>query len=150
MANTFSQIYIHLVFSTKNRQSLIHPDIEERLWAFMGGIAKKHKMTPIQIGGVEDHAHVFVGTPTTISPSQAAKAIKGDSSMWIHEEFAELRSFAWQDGYAAFSVSKSAVGDVADYMKNQRQHHANFSFEDEYRSLLRLHEIDFDERYLLG
>ncbi len=81
MANTFSQIYLHLVFSTKNREKLINQDIETRVWAYMGGIAKRHGMTPIQMGGMEDHAHVCVGTPTTMSTSQAAKAIKGDSSM---------------------------------------------------------------------
>lgn len=150
MANTFSQIYLHLVFSTKNRKKLIHRDIEERLWAFMGGIAKRHKMTPIQIGGIEDHAHVCLGIPATMSASQAAKALKGDSSMWIHAEFSQLRSFAWQDGYGAFSVSRSAIPDVVEYIRSQRDHHAKFSFEDEYRSLLRLHDIDFDERYLLG
>ena len=150
MANTFSQIYLHLVFSTKNRDALIHRDIEERLWAMMGGISKRHGITPIQIGGIEDHCHSCVGVPTTMSASQAAKAIKGDSSKWIHDEFPELCSFAWQDGYGVFSVSKSALPDVVDYIKNQREHHAKFSFEDEYRSLLRLHDIDFDERYLLG
>jgi len=116
----------------------------------MGGIAKRHGMTPIQIGGIEDHVHSCVGVPTTVSASQAAKAIKGDSSMWIHQEFPELQAFAWQDGYGAFSVSKSAIPDVVDYIKDQREHHAKFSFEDEYRSLLRLHDIDFDERFLLG
>ncbi|MGD9589275.1 MAG: IS200/IS605 family transposase [Pyrinomonadaceae bacterium] len=150
MANTYSQIYLHIVFSTKNREPFIHRDVEERVWAFMGGIAKRHKMTPIQIGGIEDHAHVLVGTPTTISASQAVKAIKGDSSKWIHEEFDELRSFGWQDGYGVFSVSRSAVPDVVDYIKRQREHHTGRSFEDEYRTLLKLHDIDFDEGYLLG
>jgi putative transposase len=150
MANTFSQIYLHLVFSTKNREPLIYRDIEERLWAYIGGIAKRHKMTPIQIGGIEDHVHSCVGIPTTMSASHAAKAIKGDSSLWIHQEFPEFRSFAWQDGYGAFSVSKSALPEVVDYIKRQREHHAERSFEHEYRSLLRLHDIDFDERFLLG
>ena len=148
MANTFSQIYLHLVFSTKNRKPLIHEDRQERLWAFMGGIAKRHGMTPIQIGGIEDHAHVCIGTPTTTSPAQTAKAIKGDSSLWIRQQIDP--NFSWQDGYGCFSVSKSAIPDVVDYIKRQREHHSKFSFEDEYRSLLRLHDIDFDERYLFG
>ena len=105
-------------------------------------------MTPIQIGGIEDHCHACVGTPTTMAPSQAAKAIKGDTSMWIRRE--TDRNFSWQDGYGVFSVSKSAIPDVVDYINNQRENHAKFSFEDEYRSLLRLHDIEFDERYLLG
>lgn len=150
MANTFSQLYLHLVFSTRNREPFIRPEIEERVWAYMAGVAKRHGMAPIQIGGFVDHVHACVGTPTTISASQAAKYIKGDSSMWIHQEFPELRSFAWQDGYGAFSVSRSALPDVVDYIRRQREHHVGRSFEDEYRSLLRLHDIDFDEAYLLG
>jgi putative transposase len=148
MANTFSQIYLHLVFSTKNRQALIHQEIEDRVWSYMGGIAKRHGMTPIQIGGIEDHCHACVSVPTTLSTSQVAKAIKGDSSVWFRQEID--RNFSWQDGYGAFSVSRSALPDVIDYIKNQREHHSERSFEDEYRSLLRLHEVDFDERYLLG
>ena len=150
MANTFSQIYLHLVFSTKHREKLIHRDIEERVWAYMGGVAKTHKMTPIQIGGTEDHAHVLVGTPTTISPSQAAKYIKGDSSLGIHREFDGLKNFAWQDGYGAFSVSRSELPAVVDYIKRQREHHAGRSFEREFRTLLELHEVEYDERFLFG
>ena len=150
MANTFSQIYLHLVFSTRNREKLIHRDLEDRVWAYLGGIVRKHRMTPIQIGGIEDHAHALVGVPTTISTSQAAKFIKGDSSFWIHREFDGLKSFAWQDGYGAFSVSKSAVPSVVDYIKRQREHHADRSFEEEYISLLNLHEIEYDERFLFG
>ena len=107
-------------------------------------------MTPIQIGGIEDHAHALVGVPTTISTSQAAKFIKGDSSLWIHREFDALKSFSWQDGYGAFSVSKSAVPSVVDYIKRQREHHAERSFEEEFISLLQLHEIEYDERFLFG
>lgn len=93
MANTYSQIYFHLVFSTKNRTAWIKPEIENRVWAYIGGIARKHKITPIQIGGTDDHIHGLVGSPATYSPSQIAKYLKGDSSKWIHTEFPELRSF---------------------------------------------------------
>ena len=112
MANTFSQIYLHIVFSTKNRAGLIHRDIEKDIWAGIGGCARKHKMTALQIGGIETHVHALVSTPTTISASQAAKYLKGDSSLWIHREFPELRHFGWQDGYGAFSVSRSAVPNM--------------------------------------
>ena len=150
MANTFSHFYLHLVFSTKVASSLISPAFESRVWAYLGGIARHHGMTPIQIGGVDDHIHALVGTPTTLAPSSAAKYLKGDSSKWIHTEFRELDGFAWQDGYGAFSVSKSLVPTVADYIKRQREHHAKQSFEDELVELLRLHEIQYDERYLFG
>jgi putative transposase len=148
MANTFSQIYLHIVFSTKNRVDLIRPEIENDIWAGIGGCARKHKMVALQVGGIDNHAHVLLSTPPTISPSQAAKFVKGDSSLWIHREFPDLRHFGWQDGYGAFSVSKSAVPDVIKYIKDQRAHHEKHTFEDEYVSLLRLHAIDYDERYL--
>ncbi len=150
MANTYSQIYLHFVFSTKNRQPLITPDIEQRVWAYIGGVANHHGITPIQIGGMDDHVHGLVGSPTTKSPSEIAKALKGDSSYGIRREFSGMDKFSWQDGYGVFSVSKSGLPDVIDYIKRQREHHAERTFEDEYRSLLRLHDIEFDERYLLG
>lgn len=99
---------------------------------------------------MEDHVHGLVGSPPTKSPSEIAKALKGDSSYGIRREFPGLAHFGWQDGYGVFSVSKSGLPDVIDYIKRQREHHAERTFEDEYRSLLRLHDIQFDERYLLG
>src|SRR5205809_377551 len=150
MANTFSQIYLHIVFSTKNRIDMINPDIEARVWAYLGGIARKHKMTALQIGGIDNHAHALIGAPPTIAPFQIAKYLKGDSSHWIHQEFSDLSGFAWQDGYGAFSVSRSLVPTVTEYIRRQREHHKKQSFEDEFIELLRLHEIDYDEKYLFG
>ena len=148
MANTYSQIYLHFVFSTKKRAELISSDIEERVWSYMAGVAKRHGMTPVQIGGIETHVHALVGVPTTMSSSQSAKALKGDSSYGIRREFPGLADFGWQDGYGVFSVSKSAIPSVVRYIKNQREHHADQSFEEEYIALLEKHGIDYDERYL--
>jgi REP element-mobilizing transposase RayT len=150
MANTFSQIYFHIVFSTKNRVDFIDPDIEARVWAYIGGIARKHKMTAIQVGGIDNHIHGLVGAPTTALASQVAKYLKGDSSYWIHNEFPKMQDFAWQDGYGVFSVSKSLIPNVVDYIKGQRQHLAKQTFDEEFVELLKLHEIDYDERYLFG
>src|SRR5437879_8966478 len=150
MTNTFSQVYLHFIFSTKNRVDFIKPEIEKDIWAGIGGCARKHKMIPLQIGGIENHAHALVSSPTTISPAQAAKYLKGDSSLWIHREFKTHQDFAWQDGYGVFSVSKSVIPSVIEYIKTQREHHDKQSFEDEFISLLRLHDIDFDERFLFG
>lgn len=150
MANTYTQIYLHIVFSTKNRVDWIRPEIETRVWRYIGGVARNHKMTPIQIGGIDNHIHALVGVHPTISPSSAAQFLKGGSSGWVHTEFDELKRFAWQDGYGAFSVSKSLIDGVTDYIVNQREHHKKQSFEDELRELMRLHEIDYDERYLFG
>ena len=149
MANTYTCLFYHFVFSTKHRQPLIHRDIEHRVWAYIGGIARAHNMSPLQIGGVEDHAHGLLMAKPIHAPSDIAKWLKSDSSKWIHEEFADLKNFAWQDGYGAFSVSRSRVPDVVDYIKRQREHHAKEPFEDEYRKLMEFHEVEYDPRYLL-
>ncbi len=150
MANTYSNCYYHLVFSTKDRQQFIVPEIEERVWAYIGGVSRKHGFTAIRVGGMPDHAHSLIGAPPKASPSDIAQRIKGDSSYWMRREFPQLANFAWQDGYGVFTVSKSAIPAVVDYIRNQKTHHQNRSFEDEYIELFRLHEIEYDERYLFG
>lgn len=149
MANTYSSIFYHIVFSTKNREKWIDEEIENRVWAYIGGIARKHKCTAIQIGGIENHVHALVLSPPKFAPSEIAQFLKGESSKWIHEEFPNLQKFDWQDGYSAFSVSKSIVPRVVEYIKNQRLKHQGKTFEEEYIQLLELHEVDIvDEKYL--
>lgn len=148
MANTFSSLHCHLVFSTKNREPWLRADIEERVWAYLGGIARENGMKPVMIGGIENHVHALLGFPPTLAVSQAVKLIKGGSSAWIKETFPGLRGFGWQDGYGAFSVSKSHVSDVTEYIRSQREHHRVKSFEEEYRAFLDKHEIPYDERYV--
>ena len=150
MANTYSSLFYHIVFSTKNRAPFIKPELENRIWEYVGGVARHHKMTALQVGGIEDHLHVLVLAPTTIAPCEIAKYLKGDSSSWIHEEFPELADFGWQDGYGAFTVSKTNVPNVIGYIQNQRVHHQVQTFEDEYRGLLDKAGVEYDERYLLG
>ncbi|NNE67376.1 MAG: IS200/IS605 family transposase [Pyrinomonadaceae bacterium] len=150
MATTFSSLFYHFVFSTKHRKRFIHRDLEDRVWSYVGGIARKRESKAIQIGGIEDHLHALIMAPPKYSPSEIAQFLKGESSKWIHEEFSDLSLFRWQDGFSAFSVSKSIVPRVVEYIRNQRQHHEGVSFEDEYRELLRLHEVEIkDERYLM-
>lgn len=105
-------------------------------------------MKPLKTGGIEDHVHMLLGASATWAPSKIAQLVKGGSSKWIHETFPELNEFAWQDGYGAFTVSKSGVGDVAEYIANQREHHRAMTYQDEYLALLNRHEIDYDERYV--
>lgn len=150
MANSYSQIYYHIVFSTKHRKPLITSDIEERIWKYIGGIARKHSMAAKHVGGYDDHIHALVGATPVVSPSQIVQRIKGESSYWIRRTFPALKDFGWQDGYGMFSVSKSHIPRVVEYIKNQRVHHAKQSFEEEYVALLRLNEIEYDERYLFG
>lgn len=148
MANTYSNLFYHIVFSTKGRKNLIDRDIEQRVRAYIGGIARHHEIVAVQVGGIENHIHVLIMAKPKFAPSQIVQWIKGESSGWIHETFPNLRSFEWQDGFAVFSVSKSNVPEVVEYIKNQREHHAKQTFEDEYVSLLRLHGVDYDERYV--
>ena len=150
MANTYTSLHYHIIFSTKNREPWIMRDIEQRIWEFIGGIARTHKMTALQVGGIEDHIHALVNAPPTIAPSQIAQFLKGESSKWIHEEFSMLRSFGWQDGYAAFTVSKSNIPKVIKYIQNQREHHRTKTFQEEYLEFLRQNGIEYDERYLWG
>jgi REP-associated tyrosine transposase len=150
MANTYSSLNYHFVFSTKNREPWLVQDIESRIWSYIGGIARQHNMSALQIGGIEDHIHALILAPPTIAPCQIAQYLKGASSVWIHDEFPQLKGFGWQDGYGAFSVSKSNLPEVVSYIQNQREHHRTRSFQDEYRELLKLHRVDFDERYLWG
>lgn len=148
MANTYSNLFYHIVFSTKGRKDLIDRNVEERVWAYIGGIARKHQLIAIQVGGIENHIHVLILAKPKIAPSQIVQWLKGESSRWIHETFPELAKFEWQDGFGVFSVSKSNVPDVVEYIKNQREHHQKQTFEDEYLSMLKLNGIDYDERYV--
>jgi putative transposase len=145
MPSSYSSLYLHLIFSTKNREHWLTCDIEERVWQYLGAIARERGMSPIQIGGVDDHVHALVGCPSTMSASRAAQLLKGASSRWIHSTFPDLAGFAWQDSYGAFSVSQSSLSTVADYIRGQRQHHQKQSFADELRSVLREHGIDANQ-----
>jgi putative transposase len=140
----------HVVFSTKNRERWIKPEIEERVWAYLGGIAREHDMVAQQIGGIEDHVHLVLGMRASMGLSKAGQLLKGASSKWMNETFPELRGFAWQDGYGAFTVSKSQLEVTIEYIVRQREHHRMRTFQEEYRAMLELHEIKFDERYVWG
>ena len=148
MANTYTALHYQFVFSTKNRRAWITAEIEERIWEYLGGIARTNKLKPIRIGGIEDHVHMLVGAPVTMAPAKIAQLVKGGSSAWIHETFLKLRDFAWQDGYGAFTASKSVISDLAAYIANQREHHRERTFQEEYRELLERHGIAYDERYV--
>jgi len=148
MANTFTSLHYHLIFSTKNREPWIRPDSESRVWSYLGGIARDNDMKTLLIGGIENHVHLLLGLPPTMTVSKAVQLIKGASLGWIKETFSGTAGFAWQDGYAAFTVSKSLVPEVEGYIRNQREHHRLKTFEQKYRAVLNKHEIQYDERYL--
>jgi putative transposase len=140
--------YFHCVFSTKERRRLIAPELRDRLWPFLGGIARQNKIKAIEIGGVEDHIHILLSLPSTMAISKALQLMKGGSSKWIHETFPEHRLFAWQEEYGAFSVSMSKLDKTIQYIKGQEEHHRRMSFQEEFLVLLKKHRIEYDERYL--
>jgi REP element-mobilizing transposase RayT len=140
--------YSHCVFSTKDRRPFINAQLRERLWPFLGGIAREHKMMAISVGGVQDHAHLLLSLPATMPIAKAMQLIKGGSSKWVHENFPEQRLFAWQVKYGAFSVSVSQVDKLIKYIENQEPHHRKMTFQEEFIALLKKHNIEYDERYL--
>jgi len=148
MAHSFTNILIHYIFSTKNRVKWIDADIGKRIWRYMGGIAKQNNIVPYAIGGIEDHVHLLVLLPKTISIAKAIQLIKGGSSLWIHSTFPTLKKFGWQEGYGAFSVSYSMKEQVIQYIKNQREHHTRKTFKEEFIEFLEKNNIQYDERFL--
>jgi REP element-mobilizing transposase RayT len=150
MANSYISLYVHIVFSTKGRQALINPDLQNRLWAYMGGIARENQMKALSIGGTADHVHVLLSLPTTLPVAKAVQLIKGGSSKWVHDTFGGLRKFAWQEGYGAFSVNVSLLEETIRYIGNQGEHHKRKTFQEEYVEFLRRYGIEYDERYVWG
>ncbi len=140
--------YLHCVFSTKERRQFITPALRERLWPFLGGIARRNKIKAIEIGGVADHVHLLLSLPPTLSIAKVLQLIKGGSSKWVHETFPEHRLFAWQEKYGAFSVSASRLDKTVQYIKDQEAHHRKMTFQEEFIALLKKHRIEYDERYL--
>ncbi len=148
MPHSFTHILIHYIFSTKDRQPFLTDDIRPRIFDYMGGIARKNDIQPQIIGGVEDHVHMLVLLPKTLSIAKAIQLIKGGTSKWIHDEFPQLQHFAWQIGYGAFSVSLSNREKVMHYIKHQKEHHRKKTFKEEFIEFLEKHNIEYDERYI--
>src|SRR5213592_1645265 len=128
---SYVSAYFHCVFSTKERRPHITPARGERLWPFLGGIARKNKMKAVEIGGVEDHVHLLLSLPSTLAIAKAVQLVKGKSSKWIHETFAGMPHFAWQEGYGAFSIGISQTNTTIAYIQNQREHHRKKTFQEE-------------------
>jgi len=150
MANTYTSLHYHVVFSTKNRQPFLVDATRERLFSYLGGIARENGMKALEIGGVADHVHLLLSIPASLAVSKAVQLIKGASSHWLKATFPNMIDFAWQDGYAAFTVSQSQLDDVRAYIRSQPEHHRTKTFVEEYRAFLARHHIEYDERYLLG
>jgi putative transposase len=148
MANTFSFLNIHCIFSTKERVPVLTPEIRERLWPYLGGIARQNGCRAKCVGGVADHVHLLLSLSTTVAISKAVQLIKAGSSAWIHQTFPQLRHFSWQQGYGAFSVGISQMPETIRYIEQQPEHHRTRTFQEEYLNILKKHEMPFDEKYL--
>ena len=148
MSQSLSRVIVHAVYSTKDRIPLISPEMERRLASFVGGILRSENCPPIAIGGASDHLHSLFSLSRTIAIGDLIGSVKGRSSSWLNKGSRMRCKFAWQGGYAVFSVSSSAVETVARYIRSQRVHHMHHGFQEELRILLHSHGIDFDERYL--
>ncbi len=150
MPHSYANCLIHYVFSTKDRCKLISAEIRERLWAYIGGIAREHAMKALAVGGTAYHVHLLVSLPSTLSIARAIQLIKGGSSKWEHDTFPGVKDFAWQEGYGAFSIGTSGVDETIAYIERQEDHHQSRSFEEEFVAFLKRHRIDYDSRYVFG
>ncbi len=148
MPGTFSQILFHIVFSTKHRRPWLTTEVAERLYPMLGGLIRTQKGVLYQVGGIEDHVHLYLRWRTDESVSELMRDVKLNSSKWIHATFPELKEFAWQEGYSVFSVSKSKEAAVKRYISTQAEHHKKQDFKTELLWLLREQGVEFDERYV--
>ena len=150
MANTYTELNYHCIWSTKDRMPVIRTEIEENVWRLLAATASKHEMHIRRAGGIENHVHVLVQIPKTMNLSEAMKRLKGGSSNAINDAGLIKTKFGWQDGYGAFTVSNSKLSDVCRYISNQREHHNTQTFEDEFVAFLEKHGVKYDAQYLFG
>jgi REP element-mobilizing transposase RayT len=147
MAGTFSNLTVHLVFSTKDRLPFMTTPVRAKLFPYIGGVVKGLAGTIITVGGMPDHVHLVARLPTTLSVADVVRTVKTNTSKWMNGRATGMK-FGWQRGYGAFSVSQSALPAVVNYVRNQKRHHHRRSFKEELIALLTKNGIDYDERYL--
>jgi putative transposase len=150
MAQSFACLNYHFIFSTKHREPLLSDDIRTPLFEYVGGILRSERSTLRAAGGMPDHTHWLVSLHKQTSVADALRQIKARSSRWIHDEYPELRQFAWQVGYGAFAVSYSNLASVEAYIRGQSEHHRTISFQEEFVAFLERHDIPYDDQYLWG
>ena len=157
MPQSLVKNYMHIVFSTKYREHLIHPPEEDELHAYLGGICKRMECHPIKIGGYTDHVHILCMLSKKIALMKLLEEVKSHSSKWFKTKADYLQNFYWQDarlndavgqGYGAFSVNPSEIDRVISYIAHQKEHHATITFQDEYRAILKRYGMEYDERYV--
>jgi len=148
MPNTYTQVYLQFVFAVKYRDEVIHPSWKDNLYQYITGIVQNNGHKMLVINGMPDHLHIFIGMIPNQSVSDLLKDIKRSSSIWINENKFVKGKFEWQEGYGAFSYSKSQIKNVVAYIENQEEHHKKESFKKEYIHFLQKFEIEYDEKYI--
>jgi REP element-mobilizing transposase RayT len=147
MAGKHLSLLVHFVWSTARREPWIEPDWQDDLYGYIGGIIKNKNARLICAGGMHDHVHLYASLPTTITIADFVSVVKSNSSRWVHESFPKRKAFVWQEGYGAFSVSKSEE-NVIEYIRDQERHHRKRDFKEEFLVFLDKYQIEYDERYL--
>jgi putative transposase len=148
MSHTFTKLLTHIIFSTKERRSLMDDELQLRLFPYLGGITREMGGTPLMINGPSDHVHLLVQTKASVSIAKLVETVKSNSTRWVHQEWKERWKFAWQEGYGAFSVGPLQVPEVIKYIARQKEHHRKISFQQEFVSFLQKYGIEYDERYI--
>ena len=148
MSQSLSKLYVHLIFHVKNNMSVIKPEDEKELFAYIGGIIKLSKSISVCINGTEDHIHVLCIMSKNVSLAALLEDIKRNSSRWIKTKDDHYQSFAWQGGYSGYSVSQSKVEVVERYIQNQKEHHKHQTFREEYIQFLKENGVEYNEEYL--
>jgi REP element-mobilizing transposase RayT len=148
MGHTYTNLLTHIIFSTKDRLPYLRDDCRQDVFAYMGGIVRELKGIALNVNGANDHAHMLIRLPAALSTAKAVDIVKTNSSRWIHEQRVLHRTFSWQAGYSAFSVSESKAEGVSRYIANQEAHHQKVSFQEELIAFLKRSKIQYDERYI--
>ncbi|MEO6523451.1 MAG: IS200/IS605 family transposase [Mucilaginibacter sp.] len=148
MPNTYTQLYIHCIFAVKYREALIKPEWEDRLQKYITSIVQNNGHKLLAINNVSDHVHILIGLNPTQSISELMRLVKGDSSEFINKEKLTTRKFNWQSGYGAFTNSKSQIDSVAKYILNQKEHHLKRTFKEEYLTILKDYDVDYNDQYV--
>ena len=148
MPQSLSSILIHLIFSTKNREPFLTPEIDAELYPYMASILKALKSPALIINGTSDHLHTLFSLSRVATVADVVEEVKTESSKWIKRKGIEFRNFHWQSGYGAFSIGQSQISTVKRYIRRQKQHHRRITFQDEYRKFLKAYDVKYDERYV--
>jgi REP element-mobilizing transposase RayT len=149
MSHTYCCALYHCAFSTKERRKTIVPEIQPRLWAYMGGVAREHEMKALAVGGTDDHIHMLLSLPSSLPIAKAMREIKSASSRWMHVT-CMVPGFEWQEGYGAFSIGWAQMDATLAYIARQVEHHQRRDFQAEFIAFLKKHRIEYDPRYVWG